>query len=159
MVKVVEKPQSPDTNLKGCGVYILNPRNFEAIRQTPCSPIRNEYELTDAISTLISSGHPIYPLEIIQWDMNISSVEDLFYCNFLWMISMGKDRLIGDNVQLHKGTSIEYSIVGDDVTINSPVHIDRCLLLGDQLFETPDSEVRSKIIYGGELLQVGADVL
>lgn len=56
ITKVVEKPplRTAGTNLNNAGVFIFTPSIFQAIARTPRSE-RGEYELTQAIQTLIDS--------------------------------------------------------------------------------------------------------
>ena len=75
--RVIEKPKHPPTNLKGCGLYFFTPEIFDAIRRTPKDQMRNEYELTTAIQVFLEDGYPVYPLEVVDWDINITFPRDL----------------------------------------------------------------------------------
>ena len=77
MTRVVEKPSAEKieelrregflktgaTAWYNAGIYIFRPSLFECTAKLEKSP-RGEYELTDAISALIESRHPIAGLEI-----------------------------------------------------------------------------------------------
>ena len=54
--RVVEKPRHPLTRLKGVGVYLFSPVVFDAIRRTPRTAMRDEYEITDSIQILVNDG-------------------------------------------------------------------------------------------------------
>lgn len=123
VLKVIEKPDEPPTKLKGCGVYLFTPEIFKAIRNTPRSGKRNEYELTNAIQTLIDSGQSVYPIEIIDWDVNISSAEELYRCNYLWFNDMRLENLIGRDCKINTGARIENSIIGDCVEVVNAIKI------------------------------------
>jgi len=81
VIKVIEKPQNPTNNLKGCGIYIFTPKIFEAIKKTPRSDRSNEYEITDAIDNLIQLGNKVFPLEIISEYVNVNIPSDLDIAN------------------------------------------------------------------------------
>lgn len=81
MVKrVVEKPRYIIGNLKGCGIYYFDPVVFDAIRRTPRTAMRDQYEIADAIQILIDDGLPVYPAEVIEWYKHINSLHDLEIC-------------------------------------------------------------------------------
>ncbi|MBN1346475.1 MAG: nucleotidyltransferase family protein, partial [Phycisphaerae bacterium] len=54
--RVIEKPRHARTNLKGCGLYLFGPEVFDAIRHTPRTAMRDEYEITDSIQILINDN-------------------------------------------------------------------------------------------------------
>lgn len=81
MVKrVVEKPSHIHSPLKGCGIYYFNPVIFDAIRRTPRTAMRDQYEITDSIQILIDDGFPIYHAEVIKWYKHVNSLHDLEIC-------------------------------------------------------------------------------
>ena len=47
VTRVIEKPRHPRTDLKGCGIYLFDLSFFDAVRRTPRTAMRNEYEVTD----------------------------------------------------------------------------------------------------------------
>jgi dTDP-glucose pyrophosphorylase len=110
VTQVIEKPSDPPTLLKGCGVYGFNHTIFDAIRRTPRSPLRNEFELTDAIQVLINERQPVFAAEVVKWDMNINNSLDLLNCNIKQLTDCAKEFLIGES-----------AIVGDDVHLRSSI--------------------------------------
>jgi glucose-1-phosphate thymidylyltransferase len=119
--RVIEKPTDPPTDLKGCGVYVFDPSVFDAIRRTPRSPLRNEYELTEALQLFIETGNPIYAVEVVQWDVNVSYPDDLLACNLKMLREMNLDFLIGQGARIGSQTQILSSIIGDRAIVDSPV--------------------------------------
>lgn len=81
MVKrIVEKPRHITGDLKGCGIYYFDPMIFDAIRRTPRTAMRDQYEIADAIQILIDDGFAVYPAEVIEWYKHINSLRDLGIC-------------------------------------------------------------------------------
>ena len=66
VTKIVEKPPkgTATTNWNNAGIYVFAPSIFEALDQIELSP-RGEYELTDAVHSIVNSGKPVawYPIE------------------------------------------------------------------------------------------------
>lgn len=121
--RVVEKPRYISNNLKGCGIYFFDLPIFDAVRRTPRTAMRDEYEITSSIQILIDDGYPVYPAEVIEWDMNITVVDDLILSNLKMLDFLNKGKEIGQNVSLHSKTKVLHSVIGDDVTIEHPITI------------------------------------
>ena len=85
--------------------------------------MRNEYEITSSIQILIDDGYPVYPIEVIQWDMNITLIEDLVTCNLEMLDFLGKNNEIGKNVSIHPEAAISHSVIGDNVSIEAPISV------------------------------------
>src|SRR5579884_43697 len=93
--RVIEKPKDPPSLLKGCGVYLFTPAIFDAIRRTPRSALRGEYELTDAIQQLIEGGGAVYSEELARWDVNLTYPGDLLDCNLRMLRERRLECLVG----------------------------------------------------------------
>ncbi len=123
VTRVIEKPRYVTTDLKGCGVYIFDLAIFDAIRRTPRTAQRDEYEITNSIQILIDDGYPVYPAEVIEWDMNITFACDLLECNRSQLRRLGKPHLIGRDVRMPAGVTLERSVVGDGVTLDTAIAV------------------------------------
>lgn len=128
VTRVIEKPRYVGTDLKGCGVYIFDLAIFDAIRRTPRTAQRDEYEITNSIQILIDDGYPVYPAEVIDWDMNITFASDLLECNRSQLKRLGKPYLVGQNTTIHPGATIQGSVLGDQVTVEKPIAIKDSLI-------------------------------
>ncbi|HII90674.1 MAG TPA: NTP transferase domain-containing protein [Methanosarcina sp.] len=64
VVRIIEKPKNPPTNLANAGIYLFRQSIFDFIDRTRAS-VRNEFEITDSIQMLINSGAAVgySPLE------------------------------------------------------------------------------------------------
>lgn len=76
---LVEKPETIENDLLGCGTYVFSPRIFDAIESTPPSVRSGRVELTDAIARL----ERIYPFLLEGSYFNINTIDDFNYANFV----------------------------------------------------------------------------
>ena len=138
--RVIEKPPRQLPNrMKGCGLYLFDPRIFEAIRRTPRTAMRDEYELTDSIQLLIQWEYGVRVAEVVKWDMNLTFLNDLVLCCRRQLAHMGQDNIVGERCHIAEGVELRESIIGDDVTIQAPMRLDRCVVLaGTRLCEPGD---------------------
>lgn len=137
--RVVEKPRYISNNLKGCGIYFFDLPIFDAVRRTPRTAMRDEYEITSSIQILIDDGYPVYPAEVIEWDMNITVVDDLILSNLKMLDFLNKEKEIGENVSLHSKAKVIHSVIGDDVTIEHPITVqDSVVMPGTRVEERKD---------------------
>lgn len=133
--RVVEKPRYLVNNLKGCGMYLFAPEIFDAIRQTPRTAMRDEYELTTSIQIFIDSGYWVKAAEVVDWDYNITLPWDLLDCNARFLAQTGQRNVIDPSAVVHKGARLEGAIVGERATITKPVRIARTIFLPDTRYD------------------------
>lgn len=143
--RVVEKPELPATQCKGCGLYLFDRRIFDAIRKTPRSSLRNEYELTDAIQVLIDSGAPVQAVPMVAWDMNITEPADLIACSVRALVKQDITALIGRDCQIAPGAELVQSVVGDGAHIAHPIRLERCVVLPGAVVDA--TEDRSDMVF------------
>jgi glucose-1-phosphate thymidylyltransferase len=75
IVKVIEKPDDPPTNLVMTGFYTFTPAIFHACHLVQPSD-RDEYELSDAIDLLIQSERTIDAIRMNGWRIDVGYPED-----------------------------------------------------------------------------------
>lgn len=127
--RVIEKPRHVPNLLKGCGIYLFGLPIFDAIRRTPRTAMRDEYELTDSIQILIDYEYPVHVGSVVEWDMNITYVGDLIDCCRHQLRRLGVTRLTGPGCQIAEGTELSETVVGDGAVIAKPARLERCVVL------------------------------
>jgi len=137
VVRVIEKPRYTPNRMKGVGLYLFDLAIFDAIRRTPRTAMRDEYEITDAIQVLIDDGHRVRPVFSIEDDINLTSPIDLLNANLELAPTM-PDQCLGPNVSIHPDARIENSVVGANVVIENPITVRNSLVLAGT---TVDSNV------------------
>lgn len=123
VTRVLEKPTTLVNDLKGCGVYVFGQEIFDAIRHTPRSALRNEYELTDAVQTLIDAGHQVRAAENVRWDINVTFPVDLLNANMFYLRQQKMRMVLGRNTSIASGTTMRDAVIGDNVHIEYPLEI------------------------------------
>jgi dTDP-glucose pyrophosphorylase len=126
--RVIEKPRYYVSDITGCG-YLFDPRIFDAIRRTPRTAMRDEYEITDSIQILIDDGFKVTIDQNVSWMENITYPQDLLRCNLRELNRKGKEREIGTGVNMHPDAKAINSIVGDGVVVKKPLEIVDSLIL------------------------------
>jgi dTDP-glucose pyrophosphorylase len=140
VTRVIEKPRHPRTRVKGCGLYLFDPVFFDAVRRTPRTALRDEYEITDAIQIFLDDGHRVRAARAVRDDLNLSYPRDLLDIN---LRLLGAGSLLGRDVQLHPGARVERSVLMDGARVEHPVAVRECLLFpGAVLPGTGDVERR-----------------
>jgi dTDP-glucose pyrophosphorylase len=147
--QVVEKPAHPPTDQKGCGVYVFEGAIFDAARRTPRSSLRNEYELTDAVQTLVEMGCPVYATEVVRWDVNVTYPEDLLACNLRLLRERQLDCLIGPGARINPAAQIQQSVVGGGAAVDAPVTLEECVVLPEAHVDQGTGPIRRRIFADG----------
>jgi glucose-1-phosphate thymidylyltransferase len=119
VVRLVEKPEKPVSNLALVGIYFFRPDVFAAIERIRPSA-RGELEITDAISELIASGHRVRFERVTSWWLDTGKKDDILLANDTvldaWLVPevLGtvdpESKLIG-RVRIEPGAEVVRSIV------------------------------------------------
>lgn len=149
--RVIEKPRHPRTKLKGCGLYLFDPAIFDAVRRTPRTALRDEYELTDAIQILIDYGYGVMPAAVVERDLNLSQPSDLLDLNLHVLKQSGKARFVADGARVADGATVEQSVVLAGAEIASGVKLDRCLVMPGEVV-AGGAHARTIFVSGEEIL-------
>jgi glucose-1-phosphate thymidylyltransferase len=137
ILKIMEKPKNPPTNLAVIGIYLLTPYIFDVISKLKPS-WRNELEITDALQMLLELKQKITYDVITHYWKDTGTQADIIDANgailsqlepyFLGKKENGVEILgkvmIGRGTEMKTGVSIQGPvIIGENCVIGHNVHI------------------------------------
>ena len=82
IVRLVEKPSTPESKLALVGAYLFDASVGEAV-DTLRPSSRGEYEITDAIQHLVDTGKDVRPTQVSGWWKDTGRKQDLIAANDL----------------------------------------------------------------------------
>ncbi len=129
--RVIEKPRYAKSMLKGCGLYLFDLPIFDAIRRTPRSAMRDEYELTDSIQILIDDDFRVAASRCVSYDMNLTFPGDLLACNLRRIASIQVGNVIDRTATIHPGATLSRTVVGRGAEIQNPITITDTVVFSD----------------------------
>nr|MBC8359156.1 glucose-1-phosphate thymidylyltransferase [Candidatus Aminicenantes bacterium] len=130
VVRLVEKPKKPMSNLALVGVYMFDSHIFEAVNAIKPS-WRNELEITDAIQYLVEHGYEVHPHLVTGWWKDTGKIEDILEANRLILESIeGKTQgkvdeasKINGQVIIEEGVIVQNSIIRGPAIIGAETEI------------------------------------
>jgi glucose-1-phosphate thymidylyltransferase len=130
VVRLVEKPKEPVSNLALVGVYMFDTHIFEAVNAIKPS-WRNELEITDSIQYLIDQGYKVHPHLVSGWWKDTGKIEDILEAN----------RLILESIEGQiRGRVDEASKINGQVVVEEGVVIQNSIIRGPAIIG-PGSEI------------------
>ena len=150
VLKTVEKPREPKSNLAVIGVYAFNSTFFDIYPKLKPS-WRNELEITDAIDMLIQTGHKVVAHRVEGWWKDTGKPEDILEANHLILDDIQESNegrvesgaaVIG-RVKIGKGT-----VITGRAVVRGPAIIGENCIIGPSSYIGPYSAIgdRCKII-------------
>lgn len=126
IVKIVEKPKNPKSDLAVIGIYFLTPKIFDIIDNLKPS-WRGELEITDALQMLMGEGNKIEYDTVTGWWKDTGTPEDIIHANKLILDSIGAENqfLIESDAKVH-----ENIVIGNGSTITRDSHITGPVIIG-----------------------------
>ena len=134
--RVIEKPRYVDSQLKGCGLYVFDQHIFDAIRRTPRTAMRDEYEITTSIQILIDDGYVVRHHPIVERDLNLTKPEDLLLINLLELKRQGLTAVVDPSASLPAGTRVENSVIGARARLLHPIRVTNSVIMPDVIVDS-----------------------
>jgi glucose-1-phosphate thymidylyltransferase len=123
VVRLVEKPAEPATDLALVGVYMFTARIHDAARAIKPSG-RGELEITDAIQWLVDAEAPVEPHVVRGWWKDTGRLEDMLEANRL-ILEVIERRVDGelDHSQIDGRVIVEAGAILERSTVRGPAII------------------------------------
>ena len=177
IIELIEKPKNPPSDLAVTGIYFFTSAIYEYIKKLKPS-WRNEYEITEAIQSLIDSGGKVDYEIIDAWWKDTGTVEDVLVANMLVLnkvetnmdkkniegkVSVGKGTnisedslirgpvIIGDDCEIVESFVGPYTSVGDNCILKN-AHIENSIVMKGSRIESDNHIVDSIIGEGSSIL-------
>ena len=151
IIKIMEKPKNPPTNLAVTGIYFLTTKIFDVIdRLKPSS--RNELEITDALQMLLEENHNISYNMITDYWKDTGTPEDILNANMQVLEKM-KPYFYGkkeDSVSVQNSLMLgEGSLIKTGSRINGPVIIGKNCIIEPNTTIGPNTSIGDHSILSG----------
>jgi glucose-1-phosphate thymidylyltransferase len=126
IIKIIEKPKEPKSNLAVTGIYFLTPIIFEIISNLKPS-WRNELEITDALHQMLEKNEKITYHMITDYWKDTGTPEDVLHANKKIL-----EKIIGNSEDGGKDNSIisNNSIIGEGSIIKGNSVISNSVIIG-----------------------------
>jgi glucose-1-phosphate thymidylyltransferase len=160
VVRLVEKPKDPPSDLALVGVYLFGPPIFEAARKLKPS-WRGELEITEAIQGLIEGGKRVESQVVKGWWKDTGQLADMLEANRLVLEEIeprldgeiSSDSRVEGRVVLEEGATVSGSVVRGPAIIGrgariSDAYIGPYTSIGEEV-EVTGSEIEHSIILAG----------
>jgi glucose-1-phosphate thymidylyltransferase len=159
VVRLVEKPPEPATDLALVGVYMFTAQIHEAARAIEPSA-RGELEITDAIQHLLDGGMRVEPHIVRGWWKDTGRLEDMLEANRLILDNLSErldgeliDSRVDGRVVIEAGARLERTTVRGPAIIGANARLSDCYVgpytaIGERC-EISNSEVEHSILLAG----------
>ncbi len=164
VVRLVEKPKDPPSNLALVGVYLFGPPIFEASRALEPS-WRGELEITEAIQSLIEDGHKVRSEVVSGWWKDTGQLADMLEANRLVLEEIepqlegevDEDSRVEGRVAIEAGARISGSVVRGPAVIGAGARIEDAYVgpytsIGENV-RICRSEIEHSIVLSGSVVE------
>jgi glucose-1-phosphate thymidylyltransferase len=154
LVKVLEKPKEPPTDLAITGIYMFTPLIFDIIHRLKPSK-RGELEITDAIQMLLDEKYNVGYDMVDGWWKDTGKPEDLLEANELILsaIKPSNEGTVEDDANIAGNVAIgKNTVIKKNTTIRGPAIIGRDSKIGPDTYIGPYTAIGNNVtIIGGEV--------
>jgi len=185
VVRLVEKPAQPKSDLALVGVYMFSPAIHESVRRISPSA-RGELEITDAIQDLIERGLDVHPHQVRGWWKDTGKLDDMLEANRIVLEALVEPRrseapgggrlegrvrlgegveivdslvrgpvIIGDGARLTNAFVGPYTSIGDDCRLNRCEIENSIVLAGSEITDIPQRIDGSLVGRDSRLVRTG----
>lgn len=164
VVKLVEKPEKPMSDLALVGVYMFDKNIMEAVKGIKPSG-RGELEITDAIQYLIDHGYTVHPHMVNGWWKDTGKLADMLEANRMVLDSMtmridghvDSSSKVEFKVVVQEGAEIINSVVRGPAIIGKGARIVNSFVGPftslDKNVQVFGSEIEHSIVLEGSIIQ------
>ncbi len=170
IIKLVEKPKNPPTNLAVIGIYMFRSAVLQAVEEITPSH-RNQLEITDAVQWLIDHGYKVKSSFVTKWWKDTGKPEDILHANRLIIDDISSENLgtvidseikgrvkIGKNSIIEKNSTIKGPvIIGENCRI-SDSYIGPYTSVGNNC-EITSSEIEDSVILDNVKINHGGRII
>jgi glucose-1-phosphate thymidylyltransferase len=169
VVRLIEKPKVPPSDLALVGVYMFDATIFQAVKAIKPSA-RGELEITDAIQWLIDQGHVVRPHVIEGWWKDTGKLEDMLEANRIILDTLlprtdgvVEDSDIAGKVVIEAGARVVKStvrgpaIIGKGAVIES-AYIGPFTSIGDGVVVRGSEVEHSIVLEGASISDIGGRI-
>ncbi|UCE78861.1 MAG: glucose-1-phosphate thymidylyltransferase [Nitrospiraceae bacterium] len=167
IIRLIEKPERPPSDLALVGVYMFSPQIHKAISRIKPSQ-RGELEITDAIQEMILMGRKVKSFVLETWWLDTGKKDDLLVANAIVLDEWGMIKIKGTvdksskiigRVTLDENSVIQASTIRGPVVIGKNTVIENSVIgphtsIGDDVRIMNSSVDHSVIMNGSEVIDV-----
>jgi len=172
IIRLVEKPKEPPSDLALVGIYFFRKQIFDAIRRLRPS-WRNELEITDAIQTLLDDGLEVRHRLVKGWWKDTGLPQDILEANQLLLSELASYNrgqfeqdvktsgivCVDEGTLVHSGTTLRGPlIIGKNCEIGPGSYIGPYTSIGDNTV-IRGAEVENTIVMGDCRIECGKRIV
>lgn len=165
VLRLVEKPKEPPSNLALVGIYFFSNSIHSAIGAIQPSA-RGELEITDAIQVLIDQNKTVEARQLKSWWLDTGKKDDLLEANRIILDTCLQSSVLGNvdptsqiigRVQIGSNSKIINSTIRGPVIIGNDCHIENCFIgpytsISDQVTLMETDLEHSVLLQGAQVI-------